>query len=200
MKISSETIQKRTGKALEEWAGIINESGLGDAPHKDIASYLYENFDLDGWWSQEITVLFEQSANRRILGQTAGNDFQLGVSKIFNCNARSVWNLISSPMGMQYILGEKKRLNDIRDVSGLSKTGIEYQVTTLLSGSHFRMKWKKAGWNNYSILQIRVTPKSGNKAVLTVHQEKLADSDVRNNLKTCWTGMMHELEKLIGNY
>jgi hypothetical protein len=34
-------------------------------PHKQIAEYLYEKHGLSGWWSQVVTVVYEQERGLR---------------------------------------------------------------------------------------------------------------------------------------
>jgi len=69
---------------------------------------------------------------------------------------------------------------------------MEGLVTTLQEGSHLRMKWKKLGWEHFSMLQIRVIP-AGNKATLSFHQDHLADENQRAEMKAHWISIIEKV-------
>ena len=58
------------------------------------------------------------------------------------------------------------------------------------------MNWKKKGWENESILQVRVI---GNheKATISFHQEKLSNNKQREEMKLYWNEKMNEIENVI---
>ena len=64
-KISAEAVKKRTGKVWSEWFKIINKAGGKKLSHKEIARWLFENFEVSSWWSQMITVHYENDIKGR---------------------------------------------------------------------------------------------------------------------------------------
>lgn len=195
--MKKETIQKSTGKSLEEWMEIIASRFPGGAPHKEIAAYLEHDRGLSPWWSQEVTVEYERAAGLRKVGETKDSGFQLGASKTFPVGVAELWRFISSPDGMELITGDRTAAADAYGAPGSTSAGsgipgsavsnkIDYNITTLKEGSHMRMKWKLPEWSDYSILQVRVVEKGPDKSTLTFHHEKLADKETREKMKAYW--------------
>jgi hypothetical protein len=59
------------------------------------------------------------------------------------------------------------------------------------------MRWKQPGWTEYSILQVRITPKGDSKSTLSFHQEKLPDKEARETLIPHWKRVLSEIEGAI---
>jgi hypothetical protein len=187
---SDQAVFKATGKTKKEWYDLINAHMHGDSSHKEIAAYVYNTFDISFWWAQEITVMWEKVSGRRVVGQTKGSGFQVGVNKTFPLALSVLWDKLVSGPGVAYILGEdfgKTHGQQLQaDSAGITGGGITYQVTTFVPYSHLRMRWQFPGWDRYSILQVRVTKKSEEKTILTFHQEKLQDAAAREKMKEYW--------------
>ena len=64
-KISNEAVKKSTGKTWKEWISILNKAGAKKMEHKQVAKLLSEKYGLSGWWSQMVTVQYEQKVKGR---------------------------------------------------------------------------------------------------------------------------------------
>jgi hypothetical protein len=71
MPTSEETIRNRTGQGWEQWFDLLDESGVGERAHKEIATWLREERGVDGWSSQSITVGYERARGLRAPGEKA---------------------------------------------------------------------------------------------------------------------------------
>jgi hypothetical protein len=49
----------KTGKTWEEWYALMDAAGCKDMHHKGIVAYLADNFKIDPWWQQQVTVAYE---------------------------------------------------------------------------------------------------------------------------------------------
>jgi hypothetical protein len=78
--ISDDAIRRRTGRGWEEWLEILDEWGAIDKPHREIARWLREEQDVDGWGAQSITVSYERARGLRAVGETASG-FTASASK-----------------------------------------------------------------------------------------------------------------------
>lgn len=68
---SDDVIRQRTGRGWEEWFDLIDEAGLADRPHREIARWVAE---LQGvvplaWAAQAVTVSYERARGGRAVGQ-----------------------------------------------------------------------------------------------------------------------------------
>jgi hypothetical protein len=194
-KVSDESVRQKTGKSMEEWTAILKEAGLAKASHKNIAAWLEENWALDPWWCQEVTVQFEQISGRRITGQTAESGFQVGVSGTFPASASLLWKYLINDGALQrMVLEEDSAVSIEPEASGTGKSGIGWKVTVRKEGSHLRMKWKASGWEQPSILQIRLTDKGPSKSSITFHQEKLKGPKQRESMKKRWKEVISRMK------
>jgi len=75
-------------------------------------------------------------------------------------------------------------------------SGIRILTTTFSAGSHVRMQWKHPQWPNHSILQIRVTPKSQHKALLSFHQERMPSREARTTMREHWKGVADRISQM----
>lgn len=81
--ISDDRIVEKTGKSWAQWLKIINSFGGKDLTHKEIAQHLSE-LGVSGWYSQMLSVKYEQSIGRRVKGQDSDGTFTKGVGKVVN--------------------------------------------------------------------------------------------------------------------
>ena len=79
---SDDVIRQRTGRGWEEWFELIDEAGLADRPHREIARWVAE---LQGvvplaWGAQAVTVSYERARGGRAVGQHP-DGFAISASK-----------------------------------------------------------------------------------------------------------------------
>ena len=77
---SDDRIRERTGMGWEQWFDLLDESGLGERPHREIAAWLRDEHGVDGWSSQAITVGFERARLGRAVGERE-TGFEISASK-----------------------------------------------------------------------------------------------------------------------
>jgi hypothetical protein len=87
-----DVIRQRTGRGWEEWFDLIDEAGLADRPHREIARWVAE---LQGvvalaWTVQAVTVSYERARGGRAVGQrpdgfaiTASRTMAVPVDRLF---------------------------------------------------------------------------------------------------------------------
>ncbi|HZM00508.1 MAG TPA: hypothetical protein VFD43_09680 [Planctomycetota bacterium] len=56
---------KATGKGWAQWFALLDKAGGSKKDHKGIVACLYPRHLRDGWWSQMITVAYEQARGLR---------------------------------------------------------------------------------------------------------------------------------------
>ena len=63
--VGREVVRAKTGRGWDEWFRILDKAGAKKMKHKDIAAWLKENYIESGWWSQMVTVGYEQARGLR---------------------------------------------------------------------------------------------------------------------------------------
>jgi hypothetical protein len=78
--IGDDAVRAKTGKTWDEWFAILERAGAAAWPHKEIAVYVGEQHGCPSWWSQMVTVGYEQARGLRVKHQTS-NGFVANASK-----------------------------------------------------------------------------------------------------------------------
>jgi uncharacterized protein YndB with AHSA1/START domain len=88
--VGSEAVLRATGRAWDEWLRVLDKAGAKSMPHKDIALMLSRKFNVPDWWSQMVTVGYEQARGLREKYQkasgysaTASKTIAAGVDRIY---------------------------------------------------------------------------------------------------------------------
>ncbi len=131
------------------------------------------------------------------IGKTKDVGFQFGLQKTFPISEKRAWEFMFSDEGLKIWLGDLKDKLEIKE-ENQTKDGIIVFIRVLKPNSHIRMNWKKKDWDNNSTLQVRVIGKSENKTTISFHQEKLTDSNQREEMKRYWNKKMDKINSEIG--
>lgn len=78
--IGSAAVEKATGKGWADWIAILDRDGAGAMTHREIAIHLHEKRGVGDWWSQMVTVGYEQAKGRRQKHEKPGG-FEISGSK-----------------------------------------------------------------------------------------------------------------------
>ena len=81
--ISSAAVEKATGRGWEEWLRLLDRAGASKKTHKEIAALVHGKFGASPWWSQMVTVGYEQARGLREKHQTS-KGYQVSGSKVVN--------------------------------------------------------------------------------------------------------------------
>ena len=89
-----------TGRNWDEWIAFLDGLGAAEMDHKEIVALTAGPGGLsNGWWQQSVTVGYEQARGLRVIGQTSGADFQIGVQKTLPVPSDVAWALLAEGPG-----------------------------------------------------------------------------------------------------
>lgn len=120
------------------------------------------------------------------LGLTADAGYQIGVRRTIPIPSEDVWEFFLSPEGMRLWLGEIEQVEWQKGKTYATKEGITGEVRVVKPFEQVRMTWQKAEWEKPSTLQVRFLTPGPGKTTVSFHQEKLADSQMREAMKQRW--------------
>ena len=64
-RVSDEALLERTGRPWEEWFALLDAWDATARTHTEIARHLRDDLGVPGWWSQTVTVAYEQARGLR---------------------------------------------------------------------------------------------------------------------------------------
>jgi uncharacterized protein YdhG (YjbR/CyaY superfamily) len=173
--LTDKAVETATGKGWNEWFTILGQKTDDSFSHKDIAKLLMDQYQVDGWWAQSITVEYERHLGKRQVGQVKDGTFQTAVSKTLPGDLDQVFSLW---------------LNAVRDVKEFN--------SILPAGEPSISKTEK--WRYWRVdladgskVTITVGKKSEEKSILTFSNEKLNNQDAIEQWKEFWKDYIKKL-------
>jgi uncharacterized protein YndB with AHSA1/START domain len=171
--IGSDAVKAKTGKGWAEWFTVLDAAGAAAWPHKQIATYLHEH-DCGDWWSQMVTVGYEQARGLRVKHQTA-DGFSASGSKTVTVPLATLFDAWSDT---------RKRAKWLPDV---------IEVRSATENKSMRI----TGTDGESSVVIQFYAKGTDKSQVTIEQRKLADAKAVEQVKAYWSEALGKLKAML---
>ncbi len=148
-------VERATHRTWDEWLAFMDRIDAKSLDHHGIALKVYDELNGTGieplgWWTQAVTVAYEQHIGRRIPGQRPDGTFQLSVTK-------------STPLAMQPLMDAWVRFADRDDfVRGLVAGDLK------VSGTDRRITWRTRAADGSSIVVTSEPKKNGTASIVAV--------------------------------
>jgi Domain of unknown function (DUF4287) len=172
--MSDEAIQRRTGKRWGEWFAILDAWGGTEHTHKEIAAWLSEKHDIDGWSAQSVTVGYERARGMRVPGQRPGGGFSVTASRT-----------IASPV---------ERLFEAFTDEAVRERwlpGAELRERTSTPSKSARFDWEDGSTR----VVVGFFAKGDAKSQVALEHERLSDADSAKEMKAFWRERLNTLKE-----
>ena len=175
---TNESILERTGKSWAEWFEILDRIDATTLSHTEIARYLYTDLNLDGWYSQGITVSYERVRGLRpALGDRDGT-FSASASK-------------TVPVSID-VLFDAWILEDQLE-GWLGKEVLRLRSSSREKTARFDML------ETGTILAVYFTDKGPGKSTVQIEESKLESKDAVDARKAVWKRRFAQLTKYLAD-
>ncbi|WP_406084580.1 hypothetical protein OHA01_09315 [Micromonospora zamorensis] len=175
-RIADDLIRARTGRGWAEWFALLDATAATERTHTQIARHLVTEHDVPGWWSQTITVGYEQARGLRAPGQQRDGGFSAAASRTVAVPAARLYEAFAD---------ETARARWLPD--------IEVRVRTTTAPRTFRADW--AGGPTRIVVGFDAVGES--KARVSVLHEKLTGAEQAADLKAYWRERLTALKALL---
>ena len=176
--MSNNAVYRTTGRSWQEWFAILDAAGAINMKHKEIAQCLYQKLRVSAWWSQMITVTYEQERGLRDKHQKS-DGYAISVSKVVPGPVDVLYNFWSD---------EKKRK---RWLTEKQKASLTIRKSTL--NKSMRIIWG----DGKTHVEANFYDKGGFKSQITVQHSKLSNSAMAESMKAYWKKALHRLANLL---
>jgi hypothetical protein len=88
--VGDEAVLAATGKHPDDWFRMLDERNATSWRHAEIAAWLVRDHSVDPWWSQNLTVRYEQARGMRAPGQMADGTYSVSASRTVAGEKRQV--------------------------------------------------------------------------------------------------------------
>ena len=173
--VGSDAVLKATGRAWDEWLKLLDRAGAKALPHKDIALMLSRKFLVPDWWSQMVTVGYEQARGLRMVNQKA-DGFVANTSRT-----------VATPLGKLYNAWNDPQIR----ARWLLDAPVEVRKCT--DGKSIRMTWTAGS----SSVDVNFYPKGADKTLVQVQHGKLSRAADVTRQKLFWSDALERLKTLL---
>jgi hypothetical protein len=173
--VGTEAVLRATGRAWDEWLTVLDRAGAKALPHKEIALLLSRKFSVPDWWSQMVTVGYEQARGLRVVNQNT-QGFAASASRTVATSLDALFQAWSDP-----------RLRE----RWLPDAPVEVRRST--DGKSMRLAWTKGD----SSVEVGFFAKGDAKSMVAVQHGKLAKAADVKRQKAYWGDALERLKALL---
>lgn len=173
--VGTEAVLKATGRAWEEWLLVLDKAGAKKMDHKDIAMMLSRKFLVPSWWSQMVSVGYEQARGLRKLYEKADG---------FSATATRT---VGIPLDKLYAAWSEPRQRS------RWLPGAPVEIRRCTDGKSMRMTWTR---NNSSVI-VAFIAKGADKSAVSIEHGKLANARAVTTQKAYWGSALDRLKALL---
>ena len=173
--VGSDAVARATGRAWDEWLKLLDGAGAKKMPHKEIAGMLARQFAVPNWWSQMVTVGYEQARGLRTVNQNA-RGFSATASRTVGASVGKLYDAWNDP---------KVRARWLLDAP------IEVRRST--DGKSMRITWIAGD----SSVEVGFFAKGAGKSSVQVQHGKLKSAAAVARQKAFWSGALDRLKALL---
>ena len=172
--VSDDAVAAATGRNWHQWIAFLDDLGAAELTHKEIVALTTGPGGLgNGWWQQSVTVGYEQARGLRVVGQSSGADFQIGVQKTLPVPPDVAWTLLADGPGRDAWLGKTASLEFRKGENYQTAEGYMGEIRSCVPGERIRLTWAHPDLARPSTLQVYLAP-YGDRTSVRFQQERLS--------------------------
>ena len=172
---SDATIKQNTGCTWERWVRALDHAKAHTWSHRDIARYVHEKYQVDGWWAQSVTVGYERIKGLRAIGQRRSGAFEASKSRTFPV-----------PLARLY--------RAFRDARTRARwlPGVKLTVRSATPEKYLRITWP-----DETSVAVGFLSKGAGKSQVAIQHEKLPDQAAATRSKRYWAERLDFLGQVL---
>jgi hypothetical protein len=175
LTMSDDAIRRRTGRGWEELFEVLDEWGAMDRPHREIARWLREEQDIDGWDAQAVTVSYERARGMRAVGEHA-DGFAISASRTMAVPVERLYEAVADPSLRERWLPDAR----LRERTALPHRSLRYD------------------WDDGDSRVIAYFDAKGEaKSTVTVAHERLPNAEEAERMKAFWRERVAALKAVL---
>ncbi len=168
-------VERATNRSWDEWLRFMEAIDAENLDHKQIALKVYEELDGTieqlGWWTQAVTVAYEQYIGRRIPGQRPDGTFQTSLSR-------------STTLGMEELMEKWQKFADEDETVQDIAVG-----DPRVSGTDRRITWRTKAADGSSVI-VTSEPKKNGTASIVATQIGLPTVESSGEARERWASIV----------
>ncbi len=171
-EMSDDAIRSGTGKSWDEWCDLIDQFPGRTDGHKAIADHVRNDFGLNGWWAQGVTVGYERITGLRLPHQMADGSFTANKSRTVTIDGDELRRLLLDDDGRAHLFPDLP-------TSLRSKPTTKAVRLTIGPG----------------VATVSLEDRGGGRAKVTIGHERLPTSDDVEEWKFYWAEWLDAIDE-----
>jgi len=195
--ISDDAVKAKTGKNWAAWLTLLDRWGAKNKDHRTIAAFLKDKRGLTPWWSQAVTVRYEQERGMRVVGERASGKYELSVQRTIATTVPKAFAAFTEP-ALVSIWFTTKAKADLR-VGGTYQNADGDNGTYILIQPPKRLKftWDNAKHCPGTRVEVTFSSAGRNRTVVRLQHSKLQSEKDREDMKGGWSWAMDSLKSYL---
>jgi hypothetical protein len=169
--IGDEAVRAKTGRTWQEWIDVIDKAGGRAMSHQEIGELLDRKFGVAPWWSQMVTVGYEQAVGKRVRLQKA-DGFAATASKTLKVSAASAFKAFNDPRTRESWLTDS------------------FTIRKATAPKSLRITWK----DGKSHVDVNIYAKGPRKAQVSLQHSKLTSARSATQMQRYWREALERME------
>jgi hypothetical protein len=172
--ISDAAVKKATGCDWAKWIRALDHEGCAKLPHKDIAALVAKKWpEVGAWWSQMVTVGYEQARGLRKTNQSCEGEWQVSSSKTVAVPVKTLFQAWNDP---------KRRALWLKDP--------RFTVRKATAPKSMRITWV----DGQTSVEANFYAKGASKSSVAIQHGKLGGAKDVAKMRTYWTRALGSLK------
>ena len=171
--MSDAVIAKRTGRSWAEWVRVLDRERAADKPHREIALFV-SSLGTPDWWTQTVTVGYEQIKGLREKGQRRDGGYEASKSRTFNVPVQTLFDAFAKP-----------------------RTRKRWLEPTFTIRSTAPPKRMRVTCTDSTVIQVGFFGKGPAKSAVAVQHQKLPDRSAVDATKKAWAERFDRLGEIL---
>ena len=172
-----DAILARTGRTWQQWTHELDTHEAAEMPHREIAALVHEQYGVDSWWSQNVTVGYERIKGLRERGQRRDGGYEAGKSRTYGVAVGALFEAWADDGSRRRWLGQ-----------------VDTSVRTATAPRNLRLQWPDG-----TIVVVGFTDKGEARSSLALVHQKLPDRDACERAKAEWSVRLEALGRLLSD-
>ncbi len=168
-------VRDQTGKTWDQWFVLLDRAGARKLEHKEIAKLLRGKYELSAWWSQMVTVAYEQERLGRKKHEKPGG-YAVSATKTINVSLKKLYRAWSQTRARQRWLPES-----------------DFEVRKATSEKSMRITWV----DGETHVDAYFYSKGDDKSQIAVQHKKLKSSKSADGTKKMWKDRLASLKAVL---
>jgi hypothetical protein len=172
-----DAILARTGRTWEQWTHELDTHDAAAMPHREIATLLREQYGVDSWWSQNVTVGYERIKGLRERGQRRDGGYEAGKSRTYGVAVEALFEAWADDGSRRRWLGQ-----------------VDTSVRTATAPRNLRLQWPDG-----TIVVVGFSDKGEARSSLALVHQKLPDRQACERAKAEWSVRLEALGRFLAD-